>query len=59
MQTNELYVSVSICFQDINSLNYLVFYLNTDTPCSKAVISWYNITLAGETAFFNNNIKCV
>lgn len=46
IHTNELYVSGSVCFQDINSLNYLVFYLNTDTPFSKAVCSWQNIALA-------------
>lgn len=40
VHTSELYVSVSVGFQEINSLNYLVFYLNTDISFSKAVCSW-------------------
>lgn len=38
VHTNELYLSVSLSFQDIESLNYLAFYLNTDMSCSKSSV---------------------
>lgn len=41
VHTDELYVSVSVGFQDINSLSYLIFYLNIENiSFSKAVCSW-------------------
>lgn len=41
VHTDELYVSVSVGFQDINSLSYLIFYLNIENiSYSKAVCSW-------------------